>query len=76
VTFNTRHFAPEHLEPWGVRAVSPSEFLLELYARNPHALWRQLRLAAAQKHMRTRELLHSYSEQLGPFKAALLAALR
>ena len=24
VTWNRRHFAPEHLEPWGIEAVSPS----------------------------------------------------
>jgi len=76
VTFNTRHFAPEHLARWDIRAVHPSDFLLELYAHSPQAVLRQLRFAATKKGMRTRELLRGYSAQLDTFKAALLADLR
>jgi len=76
LTFNERHFAPEHLSKWGIRAVHPEDFLLELYARAPQAMWRQLKLAADKKHMEVDDLLRGYSPQLGRFKAALLADLR
>jgi len=75
VTFNQKHFRPEHLEKWGIRAVHPQDFLLALYAQSPDALGRQLKLAAFEKRMPTRELLLCYSAQLDGFKAALLADL-
>jgi len=34
ITFNLRDFAPEALAPWGVVAVHPNDYLLELYARD------------------------------------------
>jgi len=75
VTFNQKHFRPEHLEKWGIVAMNPNDFLLELYAQNPDAVWQQLKLAADEKGMRMRELLASYSPQLARFKTALLADL-
>jgi len=75
VTFNQKHFGPEYLEPWGIVAMLPSDFLLKLYAQRPEAVWAQLKLAANKKRMRTRELLVGYSPQLARFKAALLADL-
>jgi predicted nucleic acid-binding protein len=35
VTSNLRHFRPEALAPWKIRALSPDEFLLEPYSLNP-----------------------------------------
>jgi len=75
VTFNQKHFLPEHLEKWGIVAMNPNDFLLKLYAQNPDAVWQQLKLAADEKGMRMRELLENDSPQLGRFKAALLADL-
>jgi len=75
VTFNQRHFSPEHLEQWGIVAMNPNDFLLELYAKNPQAMWRELELAAEQKGMLLGELVGGYGRQLGRFKAALLADL-
>jgi len=54
VTFNQKHFAPEHLEKWGIVAMHPSDFLLELYAQSPDAVWGELKLAADKKSMSTR----------------------
>lgn len=31
VTFNLRHFKREHLEPWGIRALHPAAFLIEIF---------------------------------------------
>jgi len=75
VTFNQKHFHSEHLEKWGIVATHPSDFLLELYAKSPNAVWKQLRFAADQKQMRMRELLASYTPQLDPFKITLLAEI-
>jgi len=75
VTFNRKHFRPEHLEKWGIVAMNPNDFLLELYAKSPNAVWQQLELAAEQKQMEVDELLSGYSPQLRRFKSALLADL-
>ncbi|KXU36500.1 hypothetical protein AXK11_04480 [Cephaloticoccus primus] len=75
VTFNQRHFAPEHLARWGITAMHPQDFLLELYAKDSAAVWHELKLAAGKKGMPTRDLLRSYSPQLDRFKAAILADL-
>lgn len=31
VTFNLRHFRPEHVEEWGIRALHPQSFLNEIF---------------------------------------------
>jgi len=38
VTFNLRHFRPEALTPWKIKAVSPDDFLLALYSLNPNTV--------------------------------------
>jgi len=75
VTFNQKHFSSEHLEKWGIVAIHPSDFLLELYAQNPDAVWGELKLSADKKSIPTRKFLSSYSDQLDRFKATLLADL-
>jgi len=75
VTFNQKHFAPEHLDKWGIVALNPNDFLLDLYAKHPNTVWQELGLAAEVKNMDLDELLHGYSSQLSGFKAALLADL-
>jgi len=75
VTFNEKHFGPEHLEKLGIVAMNPNDFLLELYAQNPASMWRQLALAAQKKHMELDELVNGYSVQLARFKDKLLADL-
>jgi len=75
VTFNQKHFRPEHLEKWGIVAMNPNDFLLKLYAQNPDAVWEQLKFAASEKEMEIGELLENYSLQLTQFKDTLLADL-
>jgi len=75
VTFNTKHFASNHLEQWGIVAQDPNDFLLELYRQNPDAVWRQLKFAADEKCMELGDFVHGYTEQLARFKAVLLADL-
>jgi hypothetical protein len=33
VTFDLKHFSPEHLEPWGVQALRPQVFLQSLWGQ-------------------------------------------
>jgi len=75
VTFNQRHFLPEHLEKWGIVTLNPNDFLLDLYRQNPAAVWRQLKFAADQKRMELGGFVRGYTEQLARFKDVLLADL-
>jgi len=75
VTFNQKHFRPEHLEKWGIVAINPNDFLLELYTQNLAAVWNVLELAAEQKGMDVDDFVRGYGAQLARFKAALLADL-
>jgi predicted nucleic acid-binding protein len=31
VTLNLRHLMPDHLQPWGVAALHPQSFLIEIF---------------------------------------------
>jgi len=42
VTFNLRHFRPEHLDPWGVRAVHPQSFLIHLFRQEQSVVLKKL----------------------------------
>jgi predicted nucleic acid-binding protein len=42
ITFNGRHFRDEHLEPWGVKALTPDEFLLHQFHLDPAITVRKL----------------------------------
>jgi len=75
VTFNQKHFRPEHLERWGIVALNPNDFLLELYTQSPDAIWRQLKFAADEKRMELGDFVRGYTEQLACFKDVLLADL-
>gem|GEM_PF-1114698 len=33
LTYNERHFRPEHLEPWGIRQMHPQDYLEALFAK-------------------------------------------
>jgi len=52
LTFNLDDFKQEALAPWGVVAVHPDDFLLELYAQGEAAVRKGLR-AQADKHKST-----------------------
>ena len=42
VTFNIRHFRDEHLEPWGVEALTPDDFLFHQFYLDPALAIRKL----------------------------------
>lgn len=61
VTSNLRHFRPEALAPWKIRALSPDEFLLELYSLNPaHVMHKVDRMSGRDPERRTLKLLKKH----------------
>lgn len=57
VTFNLRHFRPEHLEPWGVAAQHPQSLLIEIFRREQALVMAKLQQQAADRGRSLRELL-------------------
>jgi hypothetical protein len=57
VTFNLRHFRPEHLEAWGVRALHPQSFLIEIFRQEQAVVMTKLEQQAADRGRSLRQLL-------------------
>lgn len=69
VTFNLRHFKPEHLTCWGVRAVHPQSFLVHLFHQNPQTVLERLAEQAARRQRSLRQLLKILSVSVPEFSA-------
>jgi hypothetical protein len=61
VTFNLRHFKPEHLSSWGVRALSPQSFLIEMFRQERAAIMLKLKQQAADRGRSLVDLLRILS---------------
>ncbi|MSV28108.1 MAG: PIN domain-containing protein [Bryobacterales bacterium] len=57
VTFNLRHFRPEHLEPWGIAAQHPQSFLSEVFRQEQVLVMAKLEQQAADRGRTLRQLL-------------------
>jgi predicted nucleic acid-binding protein len=57
VTLNVRHFRPEHLATWGVRALNPQSFLIEIFRQEQALVTAKLRKQAADRSRTLRQLL-------------------
>ncbi len=57
VTFNLRHFRPEHLEPWSIRALHPQSLLIEIFHQEQSAVMVKLEQQAADRGRTLRQLL-------------------
>lgn len=75
VTFNLRHFGREHLEPWGVRAVHPQSFLIEIFRQEQSVVTTKLQQQAADHKRTLRELLEILSATVPEFVAVVSAAI-
>lgn len=73
VTFNLRHFRPEHLEPWSIRALHPQSFLSEIFRQEPAVTIAKLKQQAADRRRSLRELLDILSLTVPGFAATVLA---
>src|SRR5437762_901733 len=67
VTFNLRHFKLEHLEPWGVRALHPQLFLIEIFRQEQALVMTKLEQQAADRGRTLRQLLNILSATVPDF---------
>ncbi len=57
VTFNLRHFDPRHLKPWGIRAIHPEVFLIEIFQFEPSLTRMKLEQQALDRSRTLKQLL-------------------
>jgi predicted nucleic acid-binding protein len=69
VTFNLRHFKSEHLEPWGISALHPQSFLMELFRQEQALVMMKLRQQAADRDRSLSQLLDILSPTVPGFAA-------
>ncbi len=75
VTFNLRHFRSQHLEPWGIRALHPGAFLVEMFSQEEAVLMTKLEQQAADRGRTLRQLLDILNATVPEFVAAISAAI-
>jgi hypothetical protein len=76
VTFNLRHFRPEHLGPWGIRALHPQSFLIEIFRREESMVLRKLEQQAADRSRTLHQLLNILNTTVPEFAATVASAIR
>jgi len=74
VTFNLRHFRPEHLASWGVVALHPQSFLIELFRQEPAVVLGKLEQQAVDRGRSLRELLMILGATVPDFTALVSGA--
>jgi len=57
LTLNLRHFRPEHLAMWGVRALHPQSFLIEIFRQEQAVVMTKLERQAADRSRSLSQLL-------------------
>jgi hypothetical protein len=75
LTFNLHHFRREHLEPWGIRALHPQCFLIEIFRQEESVVMMKLQQQAADRRRSLRELLDILGATLPDFVAVVSAAI-
>ena len=75
VTFNLRHFRSEHLEPWGVRALHPEAFLIEIFRQEEAVVTTKLEQQAADRGRSLRKLLAVLNAAVPEFVSVVSAAI-
>jgi len=75
VTANLRHFKPEHLEPYGVRALHPQSFLVEIFREEQALVMTKLEEQAADRGRSLRQLLNILSSTVPEFVARISDAV-
>jgi hypothetical protein len=75
VTFNLRHFRREHLEPWGIRALHPQSFLIEIFRQEESVVMKKLEQQAADRSRSLPQLLDILSVTVPDFAAMVSGAI-
>jgi len=58
LTCNLRHFTPDHLKPWGLVALHPQSFLIEIFRQESALVVEKLEQQAADRNRSLRQLLN------------------
>jgi predicted nucleic acid-binding protein len=69
VTLNLRHFRPEHMKPWNIRALHPQSFLGEIFREEQMLVVKKLEQQAADRGRSLRQLLNILSASVPEFAA-------
>jgi hypothetical protein len=75
VTFNLRHFRPEHMEPWGIAALHPQSFLIEIFHQEQELVIAKLEQQAADRGRTMRQLLSILSATVPEFVSLVSEAI-
>jgi hypothetical protein len=75
LTLNLRHFRPEHLEPWGVCALHPQSFLIEIFGQERAVVVMKLEQQAADRGRSLRQLLDILTATVPEFVAQVSDAI-
>jgi hypothetical protein len=69
LTLNLRHFRPECLKPWGIRALHPQSFLSEIFWEEQMLVMKTLEQQATDRGRGLRQLLNILSATVPEFAA-------
>ena len=75
VTLNLRHFRPEHLATWGVRALHPQSFLVEVFRQEQGVVLTKLDQQATDRRRSLSQLLNILNATVPDFVAVVSAAI-
>jgi len=77
ITYNEKHFRPEHLARWAIRQVHPQDYLLWLYFRDESAVWEQVTAISKKKGTSKESVLRTLDRPNGvpKFARTLLAEI-
>jgi len=75
LTLNLRHFRPEHLAMWGVRALHPQSFLIEIFRKEQAVVMTKMQQQAADRGRSLSQLLDILNTTVPNFVAIVSAAI-
>jgi hypothetical protein len=75
LTLKLRHFKPKHLEAWGIRAMHPQSFLIEIFRENQALEIAKLEQQAADRSRSLRQLLDILSAIVPEFVTVVSGAI-
>jgi hypothetical protein len=75
VTFNLRHFRPEHLKPWGVTALHTQSFLIGIFGREQALVLTKLHQQAVDRGRSLVQLLDILSATVPNFTSLVSRAV-
>jgi len=75
VTANLRHFPPESLEPWGIKAIDPGSYLISLYTLDSGVVVSRLESIARRRKLAPEVVLARLGRSVPAFAQHVAGAL-